>query len=336
MSIDDDLSASLPKAPPPNPSRREAAIEAALRRFDGTDQAPAAPHRPPASPPWWARLRQPQFGVAVSAAVVAAIGLPAALIAIRDRSPAPVQETVAPPAAQYVPTAPPGSNAMAETQQPPPAAPVAKPPPAVPSSAAPEVPAQQSDQLAAQASNEAKAAPPAPAFAPAPPPPAPQAAPVVAERAGQVSDMVVTGSRIRSPNLDRTASKAVERAEAASAGRSPADAADHSAYAAFVTRLQSAVRANDRSAVIKLIGFPLRVNSSGRSRFYPNARSVERDFDRIFTPRVRQSILAQQPDQLFIRDQGAMIGDGEVWFDHTCLDSGCTALGPVRITSVNP
>jgi hypothetical protein len=149
-----------------------------------------------------------------------------------------------------------------------------------------------------------------------------------------VGELIVTGTRMAQPSPERAASKAARSADAAE--QAPADAADNSAYENFVTRLQTAIRANDRGAVIKLIGFPLRVNSSGRSRFYPNARSVQRDFDRIFTPRVRQAILVQRPAQLFTRDQGAMIGDGEIWFDHSCLNSRCTALGPVRITAVNP
>ena len=64
--------------------------------------------------------------------------------------------------------------------------------------------------------------------------------------------------------------------------------------------------------------------------------SVSRDFDRIFTPRVRRAILAQKAGELFVRDQGAMIGDGEVWFDQTCADSSCSSLGPVRIKAINP
>ena len=102
-------------------------------------------------------------------------------------------------------------------------------------------------------------------------------------------------------------------------------------YETFLARLQAAVRANDRRSVIGLIAFPLRVNSKGGARFYRNARSVERDYERIFTPKVSQAILAQRPDQLFVRDVGAMVGDGEVWFAQTCAKPTC----PVRITAVN-
>jgi hypothetical protein len=108
------------------------------------------------------------------------------------------------------------------------------------------------------------------------------------------------------------------------------------AYRAFLSRLQTAVRDNDRRAIVRLTAFPLRVNSNGSSRLYRNGQAIERDFDLIFTASVRRAILAQKPDQLFVRDQGAMIGSGQLWFDRTCPDDVCSSPGPVRIKAVNP
>ena len=108
------------------------------------------------------------------------------------------------------------------------------------------------------------------------------------------------------------------------------------AYQAFLSRLQRAVRRDDRQAIIALIGFPLRVNMERGAKSYPDARSVERDFDRIFTPRVRRAILGQRANRLFVRDQGAMIGNGEVWFDFSCPNAVCSPAGPVAIKAVNP
>src|SRR4051812_13325353 len=78
MAAEDD-SALLPKSPPPRPARREAAIEAALRRFDGVEEPPAK--RPPRPEKW---TRKPQFGLLVTASLVGVIGIPAALIAIQN------------------------------------------------------------------------------------------------------------------------------------------------------------------------------------------------------------------------------------------------------------
>ena len=78
------------------------------------------------------------------------------------------------------------------------------------------------------------------------------------------------------------------------------------------------------------------MNGTGGARTYRESASVERDFDRIFTPKVRRAIMAQRADRLFIRDEGAMIGDGEVWFDRTCPNAACSPAGPVRVYAINP
>jgi hypothetical protein len=150
---------------------------------------------------------------------------------------------------------------------------------------------------------------------------------MVAQKSAQegASEVVVTGSRVRNPALARSDALSVS------------DSRLHDpAYAAFLSRLQIAVRENDRGAVIKMIQFPLRVNSGGKSRLYRDARSVRRDFDQIFTSRVKQAIAEQRFDGLFVRDQGAMIGNGELWFDQMCSNTACSPPGPVRIRAVNP
>ena len=134
-------------------------------------------------------------------------------------------------------------------------------------------------------------------------------------------NIVVSGSHIRTTLQAPGAAKAI----------SP-----ERAYGAFLSRLQSAVQSNRHRAVIGLISFPLRVNAADGPRTYRDAKSVERDFDRIFTPRVKQAIARQQANKLFVRDQGAMVGDGEVWFDFICPNAACSPPGPVRIHAINP
>lgn len=97
-------------------------------------------------------------------------------------------------------------------------------------------------------------------------------------------------------------------------------------YQTFLTRLQSAVRSDDRKAVLELIAFPLRVNSESGTRLYPDAQAVARNYDRIFTTDVRRAVLDQRFDRLFGRDQGVMIGNGEIWFDHSCTNAQCRRL----------
>ena len=78
------------------------------------------------------------------------------------------------------------------------------------------------------------------------------------------------------------------------------------------------------------------MNFAGGARTYKDRRSIERDFDRIFTARVRTAILKQDEDSLFTNYTGAMIGGGEVWFDRSCPNPSCSPPGQARITAINP
>ena len=358
MAFDNDKTSLVPEPPPPRPARRDAAIETALRRFDGVEERQPAP--PSTS---WASKHRAQFGVLVTASLIAAIGLPLALMTIRDRPLTSTEEVALPTTAESrQATAPCAAQdcvagnvaAVQETQgAPPSAARVAEtssiaPPPAAP----PPILAERGDTSAfGQSSQLAKsvaASPPAamaPAPAPAPPPPPPPSAieEKVAQDAAEGS-IVVTGSLNAAPQKSSVAREKRERSASVAAGRTAARNTpgapdwvlkDHS-YETFLTRLQAAVRANDRNAVTQLIAFPLRVNFKGRAQLYRDARSVDRDYSRIFTPQVRRAILDQRFSQLFGRDQGVMIGNGEVWFDHSCPNAKCSPAGPVRIKAVNP
>ena len=69
----------LPEPPPPRPAGRDAAIAAALRRFDGEPASAPEPRASKASPAnsW---TRHPQLGLALAASLVVIIGFPAAFI----------------------------------------------------------------------------------------------------------------------------------------------------------------------------------------------------------------------------------------------------------------
>lgn len=336
MPIDDP--SLLPEPPPPRPARRDAAIEAALRRFDGVEGSSARPVLPARQRSRVAFGNRPQYGALVTASLIVAIGLPAALIAIRNddvrRVPPPPAETapIQPEAAAdavAVP-APDAATQLNRTGAPSLSAPepnrfrvLADESPAQPPVTNPAVASDESHA-------EAAAPPPPPAAPPAPgPAPAPQAG-VSAENVQAESDSIVlTGSRIARPSA--RAERAAELAATA-----PDWVLQDRTYENFLNRLQAAVRSNDRGAVVRLVSFPLRVNRGGRAISYETAKELLADFDAVFTPKVRRAILDQRFETLFGRDRGVMIGSGEVWFDHLCRNSSCSPPGPVRIKSINP
>jgi len=282
------------------------------------------------------------------------IGIPAAFIALRsDLSPRP--EAAAPPpsamrmrpdgTAREAPAAPPPVARLAERQP-------SSPPADVHQRDVPISGGSDARQLGATGSNaigKEVAASPSLAAPFAPPPPAP-AAPVLAQRPaadaaaekdqnGASDQLEVTGSLMALPDQHKagTAARSAERDMSEEAQKGPDWLLKDRSYAIFLTNLQAAVRSGDHVAVTKLIRFPLRVNYHGASRSYRDAAAVVGNYDLIFTPRVRQSILDQRFDRLFGRDQGVMIGAGEVWFDHVCTKgTACSPPGAVRILSINP
>lgn len=112
MPGDDDIARLLPEPPPPRAARRDAAIEAAMRRFDGEVAAPVVR---PARAPVWARVGRTQVAAFASVALVAVVGIPLALTVLERE-----QRAAAPPA---VPVA------VAQKSAPVAAAPAAKAPP---------------------------------------------------------------------------------------------------------------------------------------------------------------------------------------------------------------
>ncbi|MFN8626383.1 MAG: hypothetical protein U0587_10455 [Candidatus Binatia bacterium] len=96
--------------------------------------------------------------------------------------------------------------------------------------------------------------------------------------------------------------------------------------------LQDAVRSNDREKLAALVEYPLRVNASGTHRLISDSDQFVADFSNIFTGAVRQQVLDQKFDELFVNWRGVMVGDGAIWFSGICeADSPAGACKNVRV-----
>jgi hypothetical protein len=84
----------------------------------------------------------------------------------------------------------------------------------------------------------------------------------------------------------------------------------------FLARLKQAMTADDHAAIAAMVKSPLTVYSSaGRPATYRNAAALSASYARVFTPDVKAAVTAAKPDDLFARDQGVMIGNGEIWMN---------------------
>lgn len=92
------------------------------------------------------------------------------------------------------------------------------------------------------------------------------------------------------------------------------------AYAGFRT-VKAAYRSGDIALVARVVDFPLLVGGT-RRRTIRNAAGLAAARDTVLQPAVKEIVAKQAFNDLFVRDQGAMFGNGEVW------------IGPGRIGDV--
>ena len=91
-------------------------------------------------------------------------------------------------------------------------------------------------------------------------------------------------------------------------------AVSNQAVHAPAERFWRALKAGDRNAVAVEIRYPIKVTLNGKIKTLRNAAELLAVYDAVFTPAYRKAIAAAIPRNMFVRDEGAMLGNGEVWF----------------------
>ena len=340
MGQEGDDRLSLPNPPPPRPAARREAIDAALRKFDGMEDAPAAGRRKRPLLVQWASTHRAAAGGLVTAALFAVIAIPAIQVAIRDNPQQVASED------SLSERAPAGDNAagLVTANEPPGPAKVAT---GEAVATADEATSLAKEKVAEERANRTTvddkavlstaypppsapapmlAVPPPPPPAPPPPPPPPAQEPQ-AEAADSAGNIIVTGSR--TPSANAKSSGFAQRAEAPATPREII-----APFGDFLNRLQEALGGNDRGAVVRLVGLPLRVDFAAGAKTYRTRQEVERDYDRIFTPAVRQAILSLGTYELTSRDGGKLRGSGRIWFG--CGLRTCSSDETVRVREITP
>lgn len=79
-------------------------------------------------------------------------------------------------------------------------------------------------------------------------------------------------------------------------------------------QFQRALGKNDRQGVLSVLAYPIRVNNDNRSRTLRSNADLLRNYDWVFTPKVKKAILTQIPSQFLVNSDGIMVGTGQVWF----------------------
>ncbi|MBB6669965.1 hypothetical protein [Cohnella nanjingensis] len=106
---------------------------------------------------------------------------------------------------------------------------------------------------------------------------------------------------------------------------------DPAAFNRMFADVQAAVAANDADKVAEHILFPLNVNNDVETVQVKTKDEFLKQYDTIFNDSVKKALAAQKPEDLFVNDEGIMVGKGEMWF-------GATADQPQKlgIITVSP
>ncbi|MGW8959369.1 hypothetical protein [Paenibacillus sp. NPDC055715] len=123
-----------------------------------------------------------------------------------------------------------------------------------------------------------------------------------------------------SPSAPATSSDASQDAssspESVNPSHNPFEVAgiqDPNAFLNTFKALQKAVADNDKEKVANYIFYPLRVNDSEKELTISNKKEFIAKYDQMFTDAIREALVNQKTDDLFVNYQGVMVGSGELW-----------------------
>lgn len=83
----------------------------------------------------------------------------------------------------------------------------------------------------------------------------------------------------------------------------------------FVDQLQAVVRANAAQDFAQAVSLPLQFSFDGATITLESPADVVTHWSKIMNPRVRQAVLDQTYESLFVNANGLMIGSGALWFN---------------------
>lgn len=97
-------------------------------------------------------------------------------------------------------------------------------------------------------------------------------------------------------------------------------------WQAAFTAIQAAVAERDEEALAPYFSYetPLRVN--GEEVALDSEFDLFEIYDSLFTPEIVTVITQQKYEDLFVNQDGIMLGSGEVWLGGICVDASCSAV----------
>ncbi len=135
---------------------------------------------------------------------------------------------------------------------------------------------------------------------------------------------------------------ATQKADAPPAGDSAAMDAridrvlgSHAAYRSVFERLQEAVASHDPMGVAAMVRYPLKIHTEAGIEQVDNAQTFVARYEDIMRPSIVQAIADARYGELFVSQNGVMLGAGQVWINGICRDPACVDVD-VKVTALQP
>jgi hypothetical protein len=80
-------------------------------------------------------------------------------------------------------------------------------------------------------------------------------------------------------------------------------------------RFWDAVRRGDKEEVASLVSYPITVTLPTGKRSMRGPKDLVANYDAIFSAKYRKAISDALPHNMFVRSEGVMLGNGEIWFE---------------------
>ena len=103
-------------------------------------------------------------------------------------------------------------------------------------------------------------------------------------------------------------------------------------YRAAFDAIQAAVAGGDGAGFASYVAFPITVTADGEAMVIGDAAQFIEHYDGIVTDEITAAITGQQWEALFVKYQGVMFGNGQVWMNGICKDDACAAFDVKIIT----
>ena len=87
--------------------------------------------------------------------------------------------------------------------------------------------------------------------------------------------------------------------------------------------IQQSVAEGDATTFASWVSYPIEVTADGEAMVIGDAAQFAEHYQDIVTPEIAGAVADQSFNELFVNDQGAMFGNGQVWMSEICLDDAC-------------